>query len=80
MLHFDAERQRYNEKRVLVPVFRITLHIAEQLVFVGDLAVAFDVVYHLDEVVGESLKVNRPCGRTPPEMKVRLRLVSQLDP
>jgi len=49
-------------------------------VLVGNLIVAFDMVDHLYEVVGEAVKVDLPGDWTPPEVKVTLSLVGQFYP
>ena len=61
-------------------ILRITFHISEEFMLVGDLTVAFHMVHHLHEVVGEAFEVDRSGCWAPPEMEVGLGLICQLDP
>jgi hypothetical protein len=58
----------------------MVLHILEQLMLVGDLAMAFHMVNYLQETVRQSVKVDAARSRGPTEMEVRLGLVTELYP
>ena len=58
----------------------VIYNIFEEFMLVRDLVVAFNVIDHLHEVMGQAFKVYLARDRTPTEVEMPLSLVGQFDP
>ena len=78
--NLQAEGQRDRVEGILLLLVVVGLQVAEEHVLGRDLLVVLEMVRHLDEVVGETVEVDRARDRRPPEVEVRLLIVVHFGP